>query len=92
MLRSAPWIDDRSWAWPLGTCLFVERDTFKALGGFDESYFCYMEDVELGLRAARAKVAIRLLDAEVLHLGQKGRASMSRRAAIPSNMRGGNSD
>ncbi|MCZ8315513.1 glycosyltransferase [Phreatobacter sp.] len=72
MLRSAPWIDDRSWAWPLGTCLFVERDTFQALGGFDESYFCYMEDVELGLRAARAQVAIRLLDTEVLHLGQKG--------------------
>lgn len=72
MLRSAPWIDDRSWAWPLGTCLFVERDTFRTLGGFDESYFCYMEDVELGLRAARAKVAIRLLDTDVLHLGQKG--------------------
>jgi len=43
---------DSSWHWAHGACLFLHRSTFLALGGFDEAYFLYMEDVDLGRRAA----------------------------------------
>ena len=29
---------------------FYRFDTFEAVGGFDEDYFCYLEDVDLGFR------------------------------------------
>ena len=37
-----------------GCALVARRDVLEALAGFEESYFAYMEDVELGVRAARA--------------------------------------
>lgn len=37
-----------------GCLLLVRRDTWEALGGFDERYFMYGEDVDLSLRARRA--------------------------------------
>ena len=44
--------DDPSWQWAHGACLFVHRKTFLGLGGFDEAFFLYMEDVDLGRRAS----------------------------------------
>jgi N-acetylglucosaminyl-diphospho-decaprenol L-rhamnosyltransferase len=40
----------RETGWLSGSCLLVRRSTFEALGGFDESYFMYFEDVDLGKR------------------------------------------
>jgi len=37
-----------------GCALVARREVLEVLGGFEESYFAYMEDVELGVRAARA--------------------------------------
>lgn len=37
-----------------GCLLLVSRDDWEALGGFDERFFMYGEDVDLSLRAARA--------------------------------------
>jgi GT2 family glycosyltransferase len=34
-----------------GAAVLASRDTWKDLGGFDERYFLYLEDVELSLRA-----------------------------------------
>lgn len=33
-----------------GGAMLIERDAFRAAGGFDESYFAYFEDVDLGWR------------------------------------------
>lgn len=35
---------------PCGAAAFYPRDFFLDSGGFDESYFCYHEDVDLGFR------------------------------------------
>jgi GT2 family glycosyltransferase len=45
---------DASWSWPHGACMFIQRDFFLMLGGFDEGFFLYMEDVDLGCRIAAA--------------------------------------
>jgi hypothetical protein len=31
-------------------CLFIKKDVFEKIGGFDESFFAYLEDVDLFLR------------------------------------------
>ncbi|MEO6121368.1 MAG: glycosyltransferase family 2 protein [Acidimicrobiales bacterium] len=50
--------DDRNRAgdaeWVSGSCFLVRRTAWEALGGFDEAYFMYAEDVDLCWRARRA--------------------------------------
>jgi GT2 family glycosyltransferase len=41
-------------AWVTGGCLLVRRDCFEQLGGLDESFFLYYEDVDFCRRAADA--------------------------------------
>ncbi len=51
-----------------GCCLLIPRKVYEDIGGFDEDYFLYLEDVDLSKRAARA--GYRLLfapDAHVWH-------------------------
>ncbi|WPF66630.1 MULTISPECIES: glycosyltransferase family 2 protein [unclassified Corynebacterium] len=45
---------ERPAGWLSGSCLLLRWADFEALGGFDERYFMYMEDVDLGDRLGRA--------------------------------------
>jgi N-acetylglucosaminyl-diphospho-decaprenol L-rhamnosyltransferase len=67
--------------WVSGACMMVRRDAFEALGGFDESYFMYVEDLDLCWRARRAgyKVAYEPA-AQVVHL--QGVSTASRPLAM----------
>lgn len=40
--------------WVSGSCFLVRRQAWEALGGFDESYFMFAEDVDLCWRAWRS--------------------------------------
>ncbi|MFQ5562783.1 MAG: glycosyltransferase family 2 protein [Parvularculaceae bacterium] len=55
---------------PCAAAAFYRRRTFESLGGFDESFFCYGEDVDLGFRLRLAGGrAVQLSRAQVLHEG-----------------------
>ena len=65
---------ERPVGWLSGSCLLVRRAAFEQIGGFDERYFMYMEDVDLGDRMGRAGWQnIYVPSAEVLH--DKGHAT-----------------
>jgi N-acetylglucosaminyl-diphospho-decaprenol L-rhamnosyltransferase len=56
--------------WLSGSCLVVRREAFETVGGFDEGFFMFMEDVDLGRRVGRTGYLCRWTpDAVVTHVG-----------------------
>ncbi|MCA8959355.1 MAG: glycosyltransferase family 2 protein, partial [Planctomycetes bacterium] len=54
--------------WLHGCCGLYRRDAFRAIGGFDERFFLYFEDCDLGRRLTEAGWRLALApDAEVQH-------------------------
>lgn len=68
-LRRLPGHHDHRWYWPHGACFFVARPTFASLGGFDERFFLYMEDVDFGRRLAAAGGGVVAIDETLEHRG-----------------------
>jgi len=63
---------------PCGAGAFYHAETFKRLGGFDETFFCYHEDVDLAFRMRLdGGMCIQSADAIIDHVssGITGRAS-----------------
>jgi N-acetylglucosaminyl-diphospho-decaprenol L-rhamnosyltransferase len=59
---------ERPVGWLSGSCLLLRRSAFGQIGGFDERYFMYMEDVDLGDRLGNAGwLNVYVPSAEVLH-------------------------
>jgi GT2 family glycosyltransferase len=46
--------------WVTGACLVVHRDLWERMGGFDESYFLYWEDVDLSYRCQQVGGQVRV--------------------------------
>jgi N-acetylglucosaminyl-diphospho-decaprenol L-rhamnosyltransferase len=56
--------------WLSGSCLVVRRTAFEEVDGFDEGFFMFMEDVDLGRRLGEAGYRSRWIpDASVVHIG-----------------------
>lgn len=55
----------------MGAFLMIRREVFEAVGGFDEDYFVYFEDLDLSRRVAAAGWESSFLaEARALHVGQ----------------------
>jgi N-acetylglucosaminyl-diphospho-decaprenol L-rhamnosyltransferase len=59
---------ERTVGWLSGSCLLLRRAAFDEIGGFDDRYFMFFEDVDLGDRLARAGWhSVLVPDARVTH-------------------------
>ena len=57
--------------WASGACLFVRKSVFESLGGFDDSFFAHMEEIDLCWRAQHQGHEVwALCNSSVLHLGR----------------------
>lgn len=66
--------------WLSGSCVLVRRSAFDAIGGFDEDFFMYFEDVDLGYRLGKAGwLNLYNPAATVVHTGAHSTSSESRR-------------
>jgi GT2 family glycosyltransferase len=55
---------------PCAAAALYKMDALRKVGGFDEDFFCYMEDVDLGFRLRLAGYrCLTVPQAEVLHVG-----------------------
>jgi N-acetylglucosaminyl-diphospho-decaprenol L-rhamnosyltransferase len=69
-LQDSASIQPRDAGWLSGACLLVRRDVFALLGGFDDGYFMYFEDVDFGYRLGKAGLRNRYEPgAVVTHVG-----------------------
>jgi len=76
----APRGEQRDAGWLSGACVLVRRSLFEHLGGFDEGYFMYFEDVDLGYRAGLAGYRnVYAPQAAVIHAGAHSTATESSR-------------
>ncbi len=57
-----------------GTCMFFVKDIFESIGGFDEDFFMYGEDLDICYRTKKAGFKVLYFaDAHVIHIkGQSG--------------------
>lgn len=65
--------------WISGSCMLIRRSAFERVGGFDQKYFMYFEDVDLGARMAEAGYTVRYEPSAVVsHVGGHSTKSSSR--------------
>lgn len=57
--------------WVNGACMLFRAGVFKQLGGFDERYFMYCEDVDICLRLQLAGFALSGASVHVTHAAQR---------------------
>lgn len=73
----------RDAGWLSGACLMVNRVAFESIGGFDDHFFMYFEDVDLGYRLAKAGFRNRYEPrTSVVHVGGLSTKSVSAQMLI----------
>jgi GT2 family glycosyltransferase len=84
MLRYTRPIAPRAVPWVLGAAMVIRRDAWQAVGGFDESYYMYFEEVDFCLRLKHGGWEVHYVpDAEVMHVG--GASTTQRRTAMAAS-------
>ena len=62
--------------WASGACLFVDKKSWKSLGGFDEDFFMHQEEIDFCWRALNSNKKIMCIsESKVYHLGSGSKLS-----------------
>lgn len=70
--------DTREIFWATGACMFVKRNVFETLGGFDEDYFAHQEEVDFCWRAKNQGYKVYYnSNSTVYHLGGSTLSNMN---------------
>lgn len=70
--------DIREIFWATGACMFIKKDVFNNLGGFDEDYFAHQEEVDLCWRAKNNGHKVYYVGtSKVYHLGGSTLSNMN---------------
>jgi N-acetylglucosaminyl-diphospho-decaprenol L-rhamnosyltransferase len=73
---------------PCAAAALYRRDVFESAGGFAESFFCYLEDVDLGFRLnLRGYETLQIADARVRHYGSACSGGKTSRFALYHGLR-----
>ena len=75
----------REAGWLSGACLLVRWDAFEQIGGFDERYFMYFEDIDFGDRLSRAGWTNLYCPSSVILHDQGHVAHKHRRVTVPAH-------
>ena len=67
--------------WVSGACMLIRRDVLEAIGGLDEDFFLYCEDIDLCARIRKAGWSIRFDPAA--RMQHEGGASRAREQLFP---------
>jgi len=67
-------------AFASGCTMLIKREVLDAIGGFDERYFMYDEDVDYGLRARKAGYKIKYVASSIVY--HKVNASLGRKSKV----------
>jgi N-acetylglucosaminyl-diphospho-decaprenol L-rhamnosyltransferase len=63
-------VQERVSEWLSGACQLIRREAFDSVHGFDETYFMYFEDVDLGDRITKSGwLNVYVPSAEIVHIG-----------------------
>lgn len=92
LFPAAPWVDevirersayeqDAAVEWVSGACFLVRRSVFEQLGGLDEGFFHYSEDMDFCARVRKAGYEIRYVAAAAAE--HEGGASAPRAGLLP---------
>jgi len=66
--------------WAIGAALFMSKEVYMRLGGFDERYFLYMEDEDLCLRAWEQGIPVVYYpEAKLIHNHLRGSTHLSKK-------------
>ena len=64
--------------WVNAACMVLPGAVWHALGGFDERYFMYCEDVDICLRLRLGRLSLVRAEAQVVHAGQRASGRSAR--------------
>lgn len=69
--------------WIIGAAMFMKKDTYNQLKGFDQSYFLYVEDEDFCLRAWKSKIpVIYYPDSKMIHNHLRASSQLGKKAFL----------
>jgi GT2 family glycosyltransferase len=63
------WGREMEVGWVSGVCMLIRRADYQAVGGFDQRFFMYCEDIELCLKLSKLGKIVLLDDFDIIHYG-----------------------